>query len=154
MDQRHLLKICYNNKGGVDLLDNLRSCYSIRSRNSKLYSGEHNWFLNVSMVQAWRFYKKVGVVTKDKNMEKISFLDFIRSCVKITVMLHGKNIIPHFPSVQSLENREEIKKDARNYMIIKISKKRICKHCHNRTSYQYRRCDVELRIDCFEKYPS
>ena len=71
VDQPHLLKLYNNNNmGGVDLLDNLISSYSIRSRNRKWYWGVYNWFLNANMVQAWRFYKKIGTIMKEGLMEE------------------------------------------------------------------------------------
>ena len=69
--------------GGVDLLDNLISCNSIRSRYRKWYWGEYNCFFNASMVQAWRFYGKIGTIMIG-DMEKIGLVDVIRSCVQMS----------------------------------------------------------------------
>ena len=48
----------YNtNMGGVDLLDNGEKNYAITARIKKWYWCLYAWFLNVSMVQAWRLYR-------------------------------------------------------------------------------------------------
>ena len=152
VSQPHLLKVYNNNMGGVDLLDNLSSCYSIRSRNRKWYWGVYNWFLNVSMVQAWRLYRKVGAVLNVKDNEKIGLLDFTRSCVEMMVMIHGNNAVSPLSSTHAITNRDEIRKDQGNHLIIKTDKKGVCKFCCNRTSYRCRRCDVGLHPDFFELY--
>ena len=141
-----------NNMGGVDLLNNMTSCCSIRSRNRKWYWGVYNWFLNASMVQAWRLYRKVGAIMKDGDHEKISLLEFIRSCVEVSVLLHGSGSASYLPSIQATTNRDEIRIDQGNHMIIKTGKKGVCKQCGNRTYYRCRRCDVGLHPDCFELY--
>jgi hypothetical protein len=43
--------------GGVDLLDNSTKNYAISTRVRKWYWCIYTWFLNVSMVQAWRLYR-------------------------------------------------------------------------------------------------
>ena len=111
VDQPHLLQLYNNNMGGVDLLDNLISSYSIRSRNRKWYWGVYNWFLNATMVQGWRFYKKIGTIMIEGLMEKIGLVDFIRSCVEMSVLLHGNNSVSLLPSIPAAPNREEIQKD-------------------------------------------
>ena len=139
--------------GGVDLLDNLISSYAIRSRNRKWYWSVYNWFLNATMVQAWRFYKKIGTIMKG-FMEKIGLVDFIRSCVEMIVLLHGNNSVSLLPSIPAAPNREEIQKDQGNHLIINTNKKGVCKYCQNRTLCRYRRCDVGLHPECFEMYHS
>ena len=91
--------------GGVDLLDNLIFCYSIRSRNRTWYWGVYNWFLNASMVHAWRFYRKIGTMMKEGDMEKIGLVDFVQSCVEISVLLHGNNSVSLLPSIHAARNR-------------------------------------------------
>ena len=154
VDQPHLLKLYNNNMAGVDLLDNLISSYSIRSRNRKWYWGVYNWFLNATMVQGWRFYKKIGTIMKEGLMEKIGLVDSIRSCVEMSVLLHGNNSVSLLPSIPAAPNREEIQKDQGNHLIIKTNKKGVCKYCQNRTLCRCRRCDVGLHQDCFEMYHS
>jgi hypothetical protein len=43
--------------GGVDLLDSGEKNYAITVRVKKWYWAIYTWFLNVSMVQAWRLYR-------------------------------------------------------------------------------------------------
>jgi hypothetical protein len=43
--------------GGVDLLDNGEKNYAITTRVKKWYWALYTWFLNISMVQAWRLYR-------------------------------------------------------------------------------------------------
>ncbi len=43
--------------GGVDLLDGAEKNYAITTRVKKWYWAVYTWFLNVSMVQAWRLYR-------------------------------------------------------------------------------------------------
>jgi hypothetical protein len=48
----------YNkNMGGVDLIDNSEKNYAITTRVKKWYWCLYTWFLNISMVQAWRLYR-------------------------------------------------------------------------------------------------
>ena len=48
----------YNpNMGGVDLLNNGEKNYTIQTRVRKWYWAMYSWFLNVSMVQAWRLWR-------------------------------------------------------------------------------------------------
>jgi hypothetical protein len=48
----------YNkNMGGVDLVDNSEKNYAITTRVKKWYWCLYTWFLNISMVQAWRLYR-------------------------------------------------------------------------------------------------
>ena len=133
MDQPHLLKLYNNNMGGVDLQDNLISSDSICSRNRTGSWGAHNWFLNASMVQVWRFYRKIGTIMKEGDMEKVCLVDFIRSCVEMSVLLHGKNSVSLLPSIPATPNREEIRKHQGNHLIIKTNKKGVSKYCQNRT---------------------
>jgi hypothetical protein len=43
--------------GGVDLLDSGEKNYAITTRVRKWYWAIYTWFLNVSMVQAWRLFR-------------------------------------------------------------------------------------------------
>ena len=142
MNQPHLLNIYNSNMGGVDLLDNL---FSIRSRKRKWYRcwGFYNGFLNVSMVQAGRLYRKVGAVKKVKDNEKISLLDFTPLCAEMTVMMHGNDVVSSLPSIHAIANRDDIRKGQGNHLIIKTDEKGVYKFDFNRTSYRCRRCDVD-----------
>ena len=60
---------------------------------------------------------------KEGDKEKIGLVDFIRSCVKMSVLLHGNNSVFLLPSIHAATNREEIRKDQGNHLIIKTSKK-------------------------------
>ena len=60
---------------------------------------------------------------KEGDMEKIGLVDFIPSCVERSVLLHGNNSVSLLPSIQAASNREEIRKDQGNHLIIKTSKK-------------------------------
>ena len=63
------------------------------------------------MVQAWQFYRKIGTIMKEGDMEKIGLVDFIRSCVEMSVLLHGNYSVSLLPSIPAAPNREEIRKD-------------------------------------------
>jgi hypothetical protein len=59
------LNSLYNSfMGGVDLLDNSEKNYAIVTRLKKWYWCLYTWFLNISMVQAWRLYR---ANMKEKN---------------------------------------------------------------------------------------
>jgi hypothetical protein len=48
----------YNKRmGGVDLMDKGEKCYAITTRVKKWYWPICTWYLNISMVQAWRLYR-------------------------------------------------------------------------------------------------
>jgi DNA excision repair protein ERCC-6 len=55
--QPNLNKLYNKSMGGVDLLDNSTKNYAIRTRVRKWYWCLYTWFLNVTMVQAWRLYR-------------------------------------------------------------------------------------------------
>jgi hypothetical protein len=78
VDMPNALRVYNTHMDGVNLLDNMVMCYAITLRNRKWYWALYNWFLNVSLVQAWRLYRKVGVVMSMKEQEKMPLLDFIR----------------------------------------------------------------------------
>ncbi|MPC07474.1 hypothetical protein E2C01_000036 [Portunus trituberculatus] len=112
--------VVYNtHMGGVDLLDNMVSCYAITARNRKWYWALHNWFLNVSFVQAWRLYRKVGMVMGIKDNEKMPLLSFIRSCVEMTIMLHGESNTSHIHTLPALSpsTRADFRRDSGNHII-------------------------------------
>jgi hypothetical protein len=68
--------------GGVDLLDNLVSCYRIRFRKKKWWFSIYTWSLNVSAVQAWRLRQRV-------TGKKEPYLDFLRELVVSMLTVHG-----------------------------------------------------------------
>ena len=155
VDQPNLVGVYNAHMGGVDLLDGMVTCYAIATRNRKWYWALYNWYLNVSLVQAWRLYRKVGAITAVKEQEKMPLLDFTRSCVEMTVMRHGEvttSRVQTHPAL-SASNLAEIKKDNGNHLVIKTpDRKNVCRHCQKRTLYRCRRCDVGLHPDCFEAY--
>ena len=93
--------------GGVDLLDAMVSCYAIRTRSKKWYWPLYNWYLNVSMVQAWRLYRKVGKVLKIKNQDKIPLLDFVRDCVEMSIKVPWRGQARHHPAPRSLSHQPQ-----------------------------------------------
>ena len=107
---------------GVDLLDNLISCYSIRSRNCKWYLGCVQPVFKCDHGAGFAILQKIGTIMKEVHMEKIGIVDFIRSCVEMNVLLHGNNSVSLLPSIPAAPNREEIQKDQGNHLIIKINK--------------------------------
>ena len=61
----------YNkNMGGVDVLDASVKCYAITTRVRKWYFCLYTWFLNVSMVQAWRTYQEQMKIRSRLQIEK------------------------------------------------------------------------------------
>ncbi len=108
--------------GGVDLLVSSKKKYAISTRVKKLYWCLYTWFLNVSMLQAWRLFR---AHKKDQHrlvqeqeaqeelerqihldhafkhargierggmqiqMENISFLNFTRQVVEMTIQRHS-----------------------------------------------------------------
>lgn len=155
MDQPNIIKVYNTNMGGVDLVDNMVMCYTIVTRNRKWYWPLYNWFLNVSLVQAWRLYRKVGAVMGMQEHMKMPLLDFIRSCVEMTVMIHGEtntsriNILPALTT----STLSDVRRDNGNHLIIKTpNRKNVCNHCKKRTFYRCCRCNVGLHPDCFEAY--
>ena len=89
--------------------------------------------------------------------EKMLLLAFIRSCVEMTVMLHGKvntSRVPNLP-VLSSSNLSEVSRDSGNHLIIKTPgrKSGCCSRCcKKKTLYRCRRYNLDLHPDCFEAY--
>ena len=155
VDQPNIVKVYNTHMGGVDLLDNMATCYAITTRNRKWYWALHNWFLNVSIVQAWRLYRKVRMVMGIKDNEKMPLLSFIRSCVEMTVMIHGEDNTSRIHTLPALSpsTQADVRMDNGNHLVIKTpDRKNVCKHCKSRTLYRCRRCNVGLHPDCFEAY--
>ncbi|MPC61742.1 hypothetical protein E2C01_055817 [Portunus trituberculatus] len=104
---------------------------------------------------AWRLYRKVGMVMGIKDNEKMPLLSFIRSCVEMTIMLHGASNTSciHTLTALSPSTLADVRRDSGNHIVIKTpEKKNVCKHCKSRTLYRCRRCNVGLHPDCFEAY--
>ena len=155
VDQPNIVTVYNTHMGGVDLLDSMVMCYAIPIRNRKWYWALYNWYLNVSLVQSWRLYRKVGAITGIKEQEKMPLLDFIRSCVETTVMRHGDINTSRSLTRPALSSSTlaDIKTDNGNHLVIKTpERKNVCRHCQKRTLYRCRRCDVGLHPDCFEAY--
>ena len=68
--------------GGVDLLDNMVSCYRVRFRKKKWWFPIYTWSLNVSAVNAWRLRMRV-------TGKKEPYLDFLRELVVSLLTVHG-----------------------------------------------------------------
>ena len=81
---------------------------------------------------------------KEGDMEKIGLVDFIRSCVEMSVLLLGNNSVSLLPSIPAASNQEEIRKDQGNHLIIKTNKKGVCKYSQNQTSY----IRLGVMLDC------
>jgi hypothetical protein len=131
----------YNkNMGGVDLVDNSEKNYSITTRIKKWYWCLYTWFLNISMVQAWRLYRAhmkerhrlLGEVqtddnegkkkkqleaerkrrrTGEKRIEDISLLEFTRQVVETLFIKHKEPSV--FPQRENLLARPATVADVR-----------------------------------------
>ena len=153
VDQPHMLKVYNTHMGGVDLIDNLVSCYAIHTRTKKWYWCTYNWFLNVQMVQAWRLYRRIGRILGLKDREKIPLLDFMRSCVELLAVNHGESMSKTvLPSVHLAQNRTAIRYDNIGHLIIRTDKRNVCQGCKARCIYRCRKCDVGLCANCFASY--
>ncbi|KAK3862760.1 hypothetical protein Pcinc_031407 [Petrolisthes cinctipes] len=81
-----------------------------------------------------------------KEHSKMPLLDFIRSCVEMTVMIHGEtntsriNILPTL----STSTLSDVRKDNGNHLVKTPDRKNVCNHCKKRTLYRCRRCNVGL----------
>lgn len=162
--------------GGVDLLDNSEKNYVIATRVKKWYWNLYPWFLNISMVQAWRLYRahmahrhKMAAVDleeeeteaekkrrriEEKKKEEIPLVEFIRQVVATSFKKHSD---PNRPKQQlqtglAKATLSEIRFDNGRHMITKTETRGVCKLCKGRSQFRCRRCEVALHPECFEPF--
>lgn len=133
--------------GGVDLLDAAEKVYRIHFRMKKWYWCLYAWFLNISMVQAWRMYRRMN-----SDKEKLPLLDFVRDVVWETLHLTGSIKRP-IALHQSPSMKDRIRFDRKDHLIRQNRKVRfVCQECKHRTGYFCNKCKVGLHPDCFYDY--
>ena len=162
--------------GGVDLLDNSEKNYAITTRVKKWYWSIYVWFLNVSMIQAWRLYRahmaeiyrlaRVGLKisdaemkkmrTEEKRIEEIPLLGFIRQVVEHIFKKHSDQTRRRSQSRQSRTSEavlSDIRFDSGSHLVRFTDRRGVCRFCKNRTQFRCARCDVALHPEnCFESF--
>ena len=176
VSQPNVVKQYNHNMGGVDLLDNSEKNYAITTRVKKWYWSIYVWFLNVSMIQAWRLYRahmaeiyrlaRVGLKisdaemkkmrTEEKRIEEIPLLGFIRQVVEHIFKKHSDQTRRRSQSRQSRTSEavlSDIRFDSGSHLVRFTDRRGVCRFCKNRTQFRCARCDVALHPEnCFESF--
>lgn len=163
----------YNsNMGGVDLLDQSEKNYAITTRVRKWYWTIYMWFLNISMVQAWRLYRAhmtgrhsraaVGLTeteaekrkrrVEEKKTEEVPLLDFTRLVVEMLfkTFTDPSRAEPQRTSMLRVATLAAVRHDNGRHLVRLTEARGVCKQCHNRTRFRCTRCDVALHPEeCF-----
>ena len=159
----------YEGMGGVDLMDNLVSCYRIQWRIRKWWWPYYSWSLSVSSVNAWRL----------RNIQRgfqEPYLDFLRELVDEMLNSHGSPPIRAAPVPNLTDDKRT---DKYNHWLVDVDydpvkKRKVsvnCKWCYrtpsnskshknpkllkatsSKTGFKCSKCQVNLHQKCFQAY--
>ena len=138
----------YNKQmGGFDLFNQFVSTYIVRIRSKKWWWSFFAWAVNVSMANAWNFFRTV-------QKQKIGMLEFLREVAMTILASTGRN-----RPAKSLAFPQNVgsnmKLDIKNHIFLKgTSKFCRCKHCGGKSIYLCQKCNAAQHPDCFKEYHS
>lgn len=131
--------------GGVDIADQFVASYRCRIRSKKWWWPLFAWSIDISCVQGWLLYRRLG--------HNIPLLNFRRECAIFLLKSFGESRkVPGVrSSMQYSPALEEIRKDGKDHFVEKAaSKYRRCKVCGKRSSYFCVKCNIALHPEnCF-----
>ena len=155
--------------GGVDLLDNLVSCYRVQWRIQKWWWPFYAWSLSVAAVNAWRL----------RNIQRgfqEPYLDFLRELVNEMLVTHGTSrsrpaVVQDLPDSLRTDKYDHWLVDV-DYDPVKGKKVPAnCKYCYrkrsnskshsnpdkfkstsSKTGFKCSKCQVNLHQKCFQAY--
>ena len=126
VNQPGCIKYYNQSMGGVDLVDQMVSCYRSKIRKKKWWWCFWPWSINVMMVNSWRLYMLV------KN-KKMPFLDFNRQVVMEIMKTHGEGRKQCRPTIKICgAAKETVRFDKRDHWPILTQIKGVCGQCKNR----------------------
>ena len=137
--------IQYNcHMGGVDTFDQMFNLYKIRIRSKKWWWPLFVYFLNASMINAWRLYTGLK-----GNMPLLSF---IRDVVSQLVRCYGSKPRVGRLSLIGMAN-DAARFDGKDHWPIESNViGGVCPVCRGRTKIRCEKCDVALHTKCFKSY--
>ena len=144
IEQPYLVKLYYDNMGGVDRMDQNISNYRIAMRSKKWYFCLVSNMFDISINNAWRLQK----ICDENPMDLLHFRRYI-----------ARTYLPQYakPPHKGLRGRpqqtlSDIRYDGNNHWVVPQVKQTRCAHCHAKTTTRCEKCDIGLHVKCFKKY--
>lgn len=137
----------YNKQmGGVDLFDQMVSCYRICIRSKKWWWPLFAWTINSVNVNAWRFYQN----NNDPTMDLLTFTRQITCQILGTMGTPPRSVgRPRLVGPAG----DILRYDGEKHWPIDSTKLGgVCAACKRRTKTRCEKCDVALHVACFKNY--